>query len=120
MNKIERIEVGDSKCRVEPLLKFLAQEWMSHIIWALGQNNALRFAELRRALPGSISARVLSARLKSLEGKGFVIRCDLSENVRHVEYSLTAEGQALDAELRRSEAFSHERYGQVLARSAGE
>lgn len=120
MNKIERIEVGDGKCRVEPLLKFLAQEWMSHIIWILGQNNALRFAELRRALPGSISARVLSARLKSLESKGFVIRCDLSENVRHVEYSLTGEGQALDAELRRSEAFSYARHRQVMASSAGE
>ncbi len=120
MNKIERIEVSDSKCRVEPLLKFLAQEWMSHIIWILGQNNALRFAELRRVLPGSISARVLSARLKSLESKGLVIRRDLSENVRHVEYSLTEEGQALDAELRRSEAFSYALHSQIMAGSARE
>ena len=61
---------GDPGCRVDELLKFLAREWMSHIVWTLGREEAIRFGALRRALPGDVSARVLSRRLKELEAWG--------------------------------------------------
>ncbi len=57
--------IGPGNCPAEPFLKFFAQEWMSHIIAALARNGTLRFGQMRRVLPGSISARVLSARLRT-------------------------------------------------------
>jgi DNA-binding HxlR family transcriptional regulator len=91
-------------CRLDDFLNFLAQRWMSHIVWTLAQQPKIRFGALRRALPGEISARVLSNRLKALEEEGFVVRRDLGTLPLHVEYSLTLKGQMLDAELRRGEA----------------
>lgn len=92
-------------CRVDPLLKFFAQEWMSHIVFALARHGTLRFGALRRQLPTAVSARVLSARLKALEAAGYVERRDLSERVLHVEYSLTATGRAVDAALAAGETL---------------
>ena len=91
------------RCLAEPLLKFFAQEWMSHVVLVLAQHEALRFSEIRRQLQDRVSARVLSARLKALEAAGYVARRDLSERVLHVEYSLTRMGREADAALRRYE-----------------
>lgn len=96
-------------CLADPLLKFLAQEWMSHVVFALAQHGTLRFGALRRQLPPGVSARVLSARLKALEAAGYIERHDLSGRVLHVEYSLTAAGRAIDAALARSEVFLAQR-----------
>lgn len=95
----------DERCLADPLLKFFAQEWMSHVVFTLARHGSLRFGALRRHLPPGVSARVLSARLKALEAAGYVERRDLSERVLHVEYSLTASGRTIDAALARSEAL---------------
>lgn len=102
-HKVER--VASEGCLAEPLLKFFAQEWMSHVVLALAQHDALRFGEIRRQLQDRISARVLSARLKALEAAGYVERRDLSGRVLHVEYSLTKTGREADAALRRYETL---------------
>ena len=96
----------DAGCRVDATLKFLAREWTSHILWMLAREPAMRFGALRRALPGAISARVLSARLKELEAHGLVSRHDAGSRPLHVEYRLTAAGRRLDAALRRGEALA--------------
>jgi len=95
--------VREERCLADPLLKFVSQEWMSHVVFALARHGTLRFGALRRHLPPGISARVLSARLKALEAAGYVERRDLSERVLHVEYSLTSAGREVDATLARSE-----------------
>ena len=95
-------------CRVDHFLKFLAREWMSHIVWTLGREEVMRFGALRRELPGSVSARVLSNRLKELESYGLVSRHDAGKLPLHVEYRLTADGRRLDAELRRSEPLTND------------
>lgn len=96
-------EAGAAACAADGFLKFISQEWMSHIVLALARHGSLRFGGLRRNLPPSISARVLSARLKALQAAGYVDRRDLSGRVLHVEYSLTAAGLAVDAALAGSE-----------------
>ena len=96
----------DAGCRVDDLLQLLAREWMSHIVWTLARTDAIRFGALRRALPGAISARVLSRRLKELESHGFVTRHDAGTLPLHVEYRLTADGRQLDAALRRNEELA--------------
>ncbi len=98
-------ERKDNNCPAEQFLKFFAQEWMSHIIAVLARDGTLRFGQLRRALPGAISARVLSARLKELELAGYVIRRELDGRVRHVEYELTTDGHAIDRALADAESL---------------
>lgn len=93
-------------CGVDHFLKFLAREWMSHIVWTLAREGSMRFGALRRALPGGVSARLLSARLKELESCGLVSRHDTGKLPLHVEYALTADGRTLHAALRRSEALA--------------
>lgn len=88
----------------EPLLKFFAQEWMAHVVAALSRHGTLRFGQLRRSLPGPISARVLSARLKALEAGGYVTRREIDGRVRQVEYALTDQGRAVDLLLGQAEA----------------
>lgn len=97
---------NDAGCIVEPFLKLLAREWTGHIVWMLARTETMRFGALRRALPGAVSARVLSTRLKELESCGLVSRHDTGRLPLHVEYRLTEHGRRVDAELRRSELLT--------------
>jgi DNA-binding HxlR family transcriptional regulator len=82
-------------CSLDPILTFLALKWLVQIVWFLGLKRSLRFAELQRQLPGHVSAKVLSARLKQLESLGIVARLDKGTKPPHVTYQLTAHGRAI-------------------------
>jgi DNA-binding HxlR family transcriptional regulator len=92
-------------CQLNHVVKFLAREWMSDILWQLARDKAMRFGALRRALPGAVSARTLSRRLKELESHGLVSRHDAGTLPLNVEYRLTDDGRRLDAALRRGETL---------------
>jgi DNA-binding HxlR family transcriptional regulator len=83
-------------CPLDPVLSLLALKWLVHIVWFLGRNTDLRFAELQRHLPGNVSAKVLSARLKQLEVLRIVEREDKGTNPPHVVYRLTTYGQSIN------------------------
>jgi DNA-binding HxlR family transcriptional regulator len=83
-------------CPLDPVLSLLALKWLVHIVWLLGRDRALRFAELQRQLPGDVSAKVLSGRLRQLEALRIVEREDKGTNPPHVVYGLTAYGQAVN------------------------
>jgi DNA-binding HxlR family transcriptional regulator len=89
-------EESSAGCAMDPVLSFLALKWLVHIVWLLGRRRSLRFAELRRLLPGRISAKVLSVRLKQLERLGIVDREDKGIAPPHVNYRLTPYGRAID------------------------
>jgi DNA-binding HxlR family transcriptional regulator len=55
------------------MLELLTRPWTLHILWALSHEGPLRFGVLRKRIDG-ISARVLTERLRTLEGAGFVFR----------------------------------------------
>ena len=93
-------------CRLDYFLKVLAREWMSHILWILAREEVVRFGELRRSLPGKVSARVLSRRLKELESYGLVSRNDAGQMPLRVEYALTDDGRLVDAALRHNEMLA--------------
>jgi DNA-binding HxlR family transcriptional regulator len=97
-----------SGCPLDPLLNLLAKKWLVHIVWFLGRNGTLRFAELRHQLPGQVSARVLSARLKELERLSIVEREDKKTSPPHVVYRLSIDGRALDDLLRSIEQQAHQ------------
>jgi DNA-binding HxlR family transcriptional regulator len=90
-------------CPADPVLGFLAQKWLVNIIWLLGRQPDLRFAELRRQLPGAVSAKVLSARLRDLKARGLIERDDKGTSPPHVSYRLSPAGQRLDATLLEAE-----------------
>lgn len=105
-NFTDMAQLAVAGCSADHFLKFLASEWMTHVVWMLARAKVMRFGALRRALPGAVSARVLSRRLKQLESSGLVSRHDAGKLPLHVEYRLTADGRRVDAALRRSEAFA--------------
>lgn len=88
--------VEGAGCPLDPVLSLLALKWLVHIVWLLGRNRTLRFEELQRQLPGDVSAKVLSGRLKQLEALGAVEREDKGTSPPHVVYRLTANGQAVN------------------------
>jgi DNA-binding HxlR family transcriptional regulator len=95
-DKITVVGGGPTGCPLDPVLSLLALKWLVHIVWLLGRNGTLRFAELQRQLPGDVSAKVLSGRLKQLEALGTVEREDKGTSPPHVVYRLTVYGRAVN------------------------
>jgi DNA-binding HxlR family transcriptional regulator len=93
----------EAGCPIDDFLRFFGKTWTLHIIWALGQNGETRFAKLRREIPGNISARILSARLRSLEAAGFIERKDAGVFPLNVSYRLSADGLKLHGIMQRME-----------------
>ena len=80
-------------CPISTCMAVLGGAWTPNIIWNLS-GGPRRFSELRHDIP-VISAKVLTARLRSLEEKGVVIREVKPTSPPSVEYSLTDLGQQL-------------------------
>ena len=74
-------------------MSLLSGAWAPNIIWYLSQGPR-RFSELRADIP-SISSKVLSTRLKELEGRGIVSREVVPTSPPSVEYQLTELGSEL-------------------------
>jgi DNA-binding HxlR family transcriptional regulator len=91
-------ETGQSRigCPLDPVLNLLALKWLVHIVWFLGRQDSLRFAELQRQLPGHVSAKVLSARLKQLENLKVVEREEKAMKPPHVIYRLMKYGRTIN------------------------
>jgi len=86
-------EVAGLCPQVEAAFSLLAKKWMSLIIFSL-RGGELYFCDLEKAIP-ALSARVLTERIRELEGCGVVDRrVSLSSPVR-VSYQLTDRGRAL-------------------------
>ena len=80
--------------RFHQAIELIGRRWAGAILRALMSGRA-RYADLRNAIP-EISDRMLSERLKELEGEGIVARFVSTEAPVRVEYELTEKGRALD------------------------
>ena len=83
-------------------MELIGRRWTGAILAAL-TDGPLRFAELAHSIPG-LSDRLLSQRLKELEGEELVERSVHPGAPVRVEYTLTEKGAALGptlSELRR-------------------
>jgi DNA-binding HxlR family transcriptional regulator len=80
-------------CPVELTVDVIGGRWRTVLLAHL-KEGAHRYGELRRLTPG-ISEKMLTQRLRELEGDGLVSRRDLGTVPPHVEYELTAEGRTL-------------------------
>lgn len=80
-------------CPLSECMALLGGAWTPNVIWYLS-GGPRRFGELRSDIP-RISAKVLSARLRELQGKGVVERRVLATSPPSAEYALTELGREL-------------------------
>lgn len=81
-------------CKISPAVDLLFSRWTTPILWTLNQSGPLRFVELERRL-GTITAKVLTQRLRQLERDGLVLRHYHREVPPRAEYEITALGRSL-------------------------
>lgn len=72
--------------KASQITAILQGKWKLQILCAM-RNDSVRLSQLMRLLPAA-SKKSLRASLRDLEAENIVVRCDLSDNVLHVEYKL--------------------------------
>jgi DNA-binding HxlR family transcriptional regulator len=87
-------------------IELVGKRWTGAILLVL-MDGPLHFSGIRQLVP-ELSDRLLSERLKELEGEGIVERRVLDGSPVRVEYSLTAKGEALEPALRELKSWAHE------------
>ena len=78
-------------------IELIGRRWTGAIVRVL-MNGRLRYCEIRGAIP-DVSDRMLSERLKELEGEGIVLRIVTPATPVRVEYELSKKGRALEQAL---------------------
>jgi DNA-binding HxlR family transcriptional regulator len=84
--------------RFHRAIELIGSRWTGAILQTLLQGK-MRYAALKGAIP-DITDRMLSERLRSLEGEELVIRIVIPDSPVHVEYELTPKGRELQNALR--------------------
>jgi DNA-binding HxlR family transcriptional regulator len=84
----------------------LERRWQLSIIYA-ALTGALRFNEFADAVAG-ISPRMLSERLRELEGAGLIERTVVPSSPPSVEYRLTARGRRLAPIIEAMQTYARE------------
>jgi len=107
-----------SPCAIGGLLELLTRPWTLHILWALSHNGPMRFGVLRRQVEG-ISSRVLTERLRTLEGAGFVFRHYEQTIPPAVTYGITERMKDIEKVLAQLEGLSRKWQGEGTAVGAG-
>jgi len=100
------------------MLELLTRPWTLHILWALSHNGPMRFGVLRRQVEG-ISSRVLTERLRTLEGAGFVFRHYEQTIPPAVTYGITERMQDIEKVLAQLEGLSRKWQGEGMVGAAG-
>ena len=88
----EEILASLPACPVETTLSLIGNKWQVLILRDLLGNGTMRFKELQRSI-GSISQKVLTSNLRTMEAEGLVHREVFAEVPPRVEYSLTQVGE---------------------------
>jgi len=81
-------------CPISPVVDLVFSRWTTPVLWTLYEFGTLRFVELERRL-GTITAKVLTQRLRQLERDGLVRRRYHPEVPPRVEYEITELGRSL-------------------------
>ena len=79
-------------------VELVGKRWTGAILSVL-MDGPLRFSEVKTLVP-DLSDRLLSERLKELEGEGIVERRVSNEVPARVDYALTEKGRALEPAVR--------------------
>lgn len=90
---LKKFQVIDD-CPVRNVLDRLGDKWSILVITILGESGTLRFNELN-AVIDTISQKMLTVTLKTLEADGLIRRKIYPQVPPRVEYSLTPLGESL-------------------------
>jgi DNA-binding HxlR family transcriptional regulator len=90
-------------------VELVGKRWTGAILLVL-LDGPLRFSEIRQLVP-DLSDRLLSERLKELEGEEIVERRVLDGSPVRVEYGLTEKGLALEPAVRALKAWANSYLG---------
>jgi DNA-binding HxlR family transcriptional regulator len=96
-SKLRRGELLSADCPSRSVLMHVTSRWGVLVLLVL-QQGTHRFSELRRKV-GGVSEKMLAQTLQALEGDGFLERKSLPVVPPHVEYSLTALGREVAAQV---------------------
>ena len=107
-----------SPCAIGGLLELLTRPWTLHILWALSHNGPTRFGVLRKQVDG-ISSRVLTERLRTLEGAGFVFRHYEQTIPPAVTYGITEKMKDIEKVLAQLEGLARKWQGEGAIAAAG-
>jgi DNA-binding HxlR family transcriptional regulator len=86
-------------------VELIGKRWTGAILLVL-LDGPLRFSEIRHLVP-DLSDRLLSERLKELEGEEIVERRVLEGSPVRVEYALTSKGMALEPAVRALKSWAN-------------
>ena len=81
-------------CPIAPVVDMIFSRWTTPILWTLNESGRQRFVVLQRRI-GSITAKVLTQRLRQLEQDGLVLRHVYAEVPPRVEYEISDLGRSL-------------------------
>lgn len=91
--KLKKFEIADD-CPVRDVLDRIGDKWSILVISILGECGTLRFNEIN-AYIGTISQKMLTVTLKTLEADGLISRKIYPQVPPRVEYTLTELGESL-------------------------
>ena len=86
------------RCPMHGLVSLLSGPWTTYILWMIRSNGTMRFGQLKKQMP-SISAKVLTERLRMLEEAGILSRHHEATIPPKVSYSFTERGRDLEVLL---------------------
>jgi DNA-binding HxlR family transcriptional regulator len=118
MSPKRRSSQNPSPCAIGGLLELLTRPWTMHILWALSNNGPMRFGVLKRQIEG-ISSRVLTERLRTLEGARFVFRHYEQTIPPSVTYGITERMKDIQKVLVQLEGLSRKWQGEGATGDAG-
>lgn len=107
----KRGSAQDSPCQMGGLLELLTRPWTMHVLWALSHNGPMRFGVLKRQVEG-VSSRVLTERLRTLEGAGFVFRHYEQTIPPAVTYGITERMKDIEKVLVQIEGLARKWHGE--------
>ncbi|MGV9678680.1 winged helix-turn-helix transcriptional regulator [Nocardia sp. NPDC003482] len=115
-----RGDVFDPACPTRRLLDRVGTKWVSMVVKLLAEAepDELRFAELRRRIPG-ISQKMLSATLQNLTADGLVARRVEPTVPPRVHYRLTDLGRSLEIPLASLRTWAEEHMAEIDAARSG-
>lgn len=79
-------------------VELIGKRWTGAILMVL-MDGPLRFSQIKHLVP-DLSDRLLSERLKELEGEGIVARYEEGAACSRAQYGLTTKGRALEPAVR--------------------
>lgn len=108
LEKYEDVE----NCPVRNILDRFGDKWSILVLLVLSDQEVLRFNQIHKCIV-TISQKMLSTTLKSLEADGLIDRKVYAEVPPRVEYKLSERGQSLIPHLQALVEWAEQHYGNI-------